>query len=122
MKNSPENMGHDTSREIQVASEATMSLLEFCQKGDLEGVRAALQSGADVNTKDEKYGFTGLSWAVGENHNSVVELLLDTSNIEVNQRNTWGSCALHQAVWHKNIEGLKLLLNVPNVNIVDKFG
>ena len=35
----------------------TMSLIEFIQKYDLEGVKAALQSGADVNevTKNCKY-------------------------------------------------------------------
>ena len=47
-----------------------MSLIEFCKKSDLEGGKAALQSGADVNTKD-KYGWTGLVRAVRSNHNSV---------------------------------------------------
>ena len=37
------------------ASGATMSLVELCRDGDLEGVKAALQSSADVNAKDE-YG------------------------------------------------------------------
>ena len=40
------------------ASDATMSLIEFCNKGNLEGVKAALQNGTDVNSKDE-YGWTG---------------------------------------------------------------
>ena len=37
----------------QEASDATMSLIEFCKEGNLEGAKAALQSGVDVNTKDE---------------------------------------------------------------------
>ena len=98
-----------------------MSLIEFCKKGDLEGVKAALQRGEDVNTKDDA-GRTGLMWAVIYNHNSVVDLLLSTPNIDVNQKNNYGKCALHWAV--RNTEGLKLLLNVPtiDVNIVDIGG
>ena len=117
-----------------------MSVVEFCKNGDLEGVKAALKSGANVNTKDEDedkvededghinpvrpYGMTGLMWAVAKRHNSMVELLLKTPNIDVNLRSKRGECALHHAVIEKNNEALKLLLNVPNinVNIVDKSG
>ena len=108
-----------------------MSLVQLCRHGDLEGVKAALQRGIDVNTKGEygaygEYGlqWTGLMWAVTENHNSVVELLLKTPNIDVNQKDDEGCCALHLAVSSKNIEALKLLLSVPNidVNIVDTDG
>ena len=44
---------------------ANMSLVEMCRKGDLEGVKAALKRGADVNAKG-KYSWTGLIWAVEE--------------------------------------------------------
>ena len=67
----------------KAASDTTMSLVDLCKDGDLEGVKAALQRGADVNTKDGD-GFTGLIRAVRNNHNSVVELLLKTPNIDVN--------------------------------------
>jgi len=89
----------------------------------LEGVKAALKSGTDVNTKGE-YGWTGLMWAVIYNHNSVVALLLNTPNIDVNQKDNQGRCALHWAVTWENIEALKLLLNAPNidVNIVTNNG
>ena len=105
-----------------------MSLIELCEKGDLEGVKAALQNGADVNSKDE-YGCTGLILAVDSDYNSVVELLLNTPNIDVNWENDQGHCALHVAVINQNIEALKLLLNVPDIdvssvdmNIVDNRG
>ena len=100
-----------------------MSLIEFCKEGDLEGAKAALKSGVDVNTKDE-IGFTGLMHALSFNHMSVVELLLNSPNIDLNQTNDWGWCALHFAVRCKNNDALKLLLNVPNidVNIVNKSG
>ena len=100
-----------------------MSLVELCEDGDLEGVKAALKRGDDVNTKDES-GQTGLIWAVRKNHISVVDLLLNTPNIDVNQRDNQGKCALHFAARWKKFEALKLLLNVPNidVNIVTSHG
>ena len=67
----------------QPARDATMSLIELCKNGDLEGVKVALENGADVNSKNE-YGQTGLMWMVHYNHNPVVELLLKRPNIDVN--------------------------------------
>jgi len=100
-----------------------MSLIASCKKGDLEGVKAALKSGIDVNTMDED-GYTGLMLAISFNHNSVVKLLLKTPNIDVNQKNDWGSFALNNAVYNSNIEALKLLLDFPSidVNSVDNYG
>ena len=95
-----------------------MSLVELCQNGDLEGVKAALQNGADVNTKNDKYGWTGLMKAMNFNHNSVVALLFNTPNIDVNlKEEKRGNCALHYAVKSENIESLKLLLNVPSIDV-----
>ena len=100
-----------------------MSFVEMCHHGDLEGVKAALQRGVDVNTTGEynEYSeydlqWTGLMWAVAENHSSVVELLLQTPNIDINWKDDQGCCALHLAVTGKKIEALKLLLNVPNID------
>ena len=89
----------------------------------MEGVKAALKNGTDVNTMDED-GYTGLMLAISFNHNSVVELLLKTPNIDVNQKNYWGAFALNNAVYNSNIEALKLLLDLPSidVNIVDNYG
>ena len=101
----------------KAASVATMSLVKLCEDGDLEEVKAALQRGVDVNTKDED-GETGLMVAVENNHNSVVELLLKTPNIDVNLKSDWGNCALYHAVYYsRNNEALKLLLDVPNIHV-----
>ena len=126
--------------EAASGSDPTMSLVELCRYGDLNGeyweygeyaseqqlaaVKAALHRGDDVNSTGE-YGWTALMWAVTEKHNSVVELLLKTPNIDVNQKDdNEGCCALHLAVTFENNEALKLLLNVPNidVNIVETDG
>merc|ERR1712045_352576 len=64
-------------------------------------------------------------WAVSLNHNSVVDLLLKKPNIDVNLKSeSSGFCALHCAVFSQNSDGLKMLLNVPNidVNTVDDRG
>jgi len=100
-----------------------MSLIKLCEKGDLKGVKAALKNGADVDEKD-KDGYTGLMEAVMNNCNSVVALLLNTPNTDVNLKSDWGSCALHCAVNRQNTEGLEMLLNVPSidVNSVDNDG
>ena len=100
----------------QTEGDATISLVELCQNGDLEGVKAALQNGADVNTKDE-YGWTGLMEAGSYKHNSVVALLLNTPNIYVNLKTEDGTCALHYAVKSENNEALKMLLNVPSIDV-----
>jgi len=89
-------------------------LVEFCMKGDLEEVKDALKRCVNINTKGEK-GWTGLMWAVRNSHNSVVELLLKTPNIDVNIVNNYGHTALHCAVIVNNIEGLKLLHSHPSL-------
>ena len=115
-----------------------MCLLDLCLNGDLEGVKAALKSGADVDTSDED-GFTGLMWAISnqsrwaragrseaecKNFSSVIALLLRAPNIDVNLKSEFGWCALFEAVSMCNNEALMLLLRHPNIdaNILDCDG
>ena len=105
----------------------TMSLIESIQKYDLEGVKAALQSGADVNTRDEdEYGWPPLIWAVTKNckhQNTVISLLLSSPNIDVNLKTkNHGGCALHFALYKlpessENNDALKLLLDAPTIDV-----
>ena len=65
--------------------------------------------------------------AVASKNNSVVALLLNTPNIDVNWKDNGingGWCALLEAVNWQNIEALKMLLSVPgiDVNIMDVKG
>jgi len=57
-------------------------------------------------------------------HNSLVALLLNNPNIDVNWKNENGWSALHWAMNEHNNETMKLLLNFPNidVNIVNNYG
>ena len=95
-----------------------MSLVELCKEGDLEGVKAALKSGADVNSKDEN-GMTGLMWTVVTKNNEVWTMLLNDPNFDVNSVANGGLSALHVAVGREtnDIAALKLLLDVPNINV-----
>ena len=77
-----------------------MSLIESIQKYDLEAVKSALQSGADVNTVGE-HGWTALIWAVARNQNSVLSFLLSSPNIDVNLRTNNGGCVLHFALYNR---------------------
>ena len=106
-----------TSGKQVAAIDSTMSMFELCRDGNLKGAKAALKSGTDVNTKND-YGQTGLMKAVFNNHNSVVALILSTTNIDVNQKDNKGRSALHFADQWKNNETLKLLLNVPSIDVV----
>ena len=106
---------------------------ERCRKGDLEGVQAALQSGADVNSKNEN-GLTGLMMAVSGNHTAVARLLLEQEGIDISicdkygQRHNYGESALHYAArFTKNSECLAILLARPEltsqmVNKKDMYG
>ena len=82
---------------------------QLCLDGDIEGVQAAIDNGADVN--EETFGGrTGLMWALQHRHNNVVQVLLQHPQININKLDEDGGCALHYAVDEDNHEGLAALL------------
>ena len=87
---------------------------ELCRDGNLEGLRAALASGQDINSYDGA-GWTGLMRALWQGHNSVVELLLSQPSLDVNASNNYGITALHWASASNNVTGLRLLLADPRL-------
>ena len=103
--------------------------LNSCETGDLEGVKAALERGVDVNIKfknkfSKLSNKTGLMWALLSNQNHIVEFLLSTPNIDVNCKNWEFETAMHFAVIGDNHEGLAMLLARPEVDVnqKNKFG
>ena len=96
-------------------------LFTAAQRGDVEGVRKALEEGAYVNAKD-KNGDTALIWASENGHTDVVELLLKVPNIEVNATDRFGWTALIKASKNGHKEIVEALLNMSGikVNIKDK--
>ena len=83
-----------------------------CQRGDLEAVQAALESGVDVNIQDRtRDRRTGLMWALLANKPEVAIFLLEQPGININHTTDSGITALHQAARsEENIEVLALLL------------
>ena len=95
-------------------------LCELAGNGELAEVRSALVRGEDVNSRGTK-GTTALMWAVWNNHNSIVKLLLDQPAVDVNVKDNDGWTALHYAAISNNAEGARMLLlhkdfNSANVN------
>jgi len=131
------------------AAHAT-SLIDLVAKGDVQGVKAAIAHGADVNVKN-KYGDTPISWASRNGHADVVKMLLDhgvkindknellrdasmggllwlvrdmlAKDANVNATNKWGRTALYGASWEGHTDVVKLLLtHNANVNARNKDG
>ena len=84
----------------------------LCLNGDLEGVQAALQSGADVNSQDE-IGKTGLMAALIGRRTALVRLLLEQEGIDIKICDYSGRTALYDAAVHA--ECLAIMLARPEV-------
>jgi len=85
------------------------SLIDCCMDGDIEGARSAIESGADINSRCIQ-GKTGLMYALWNNQNAVIELLMQKDNLDVNCEDSDGATALHHAVDVDNDEGARMLL------------
>ena len=98
----------------------------LCRVGNIEGVQAAIDNGADVNeTYFETYlGATGLMGALYRNHNNVVQVLLQHPQININKVGLNGWVALHWAVFGDNHEGMAAVLaqDDQSINQRNRFG
>ena len=95
--------------------------LELCASGDLEGVRAAVARGQDVNANGgDGRNMTGLMVLLLCGHNSLVELLLQQPSLDMNLSDRHGDTALHYGVLRDNVTGLRMLLGDPRMNSVNK--
>ena len=100
------------------------SLTEHCMNGDVKGARVALESGADLNIRSLE-GKTPLMYALWNNQNLVVEVLMQQDNVDVNCEDNDGATALHHAVDVDNEEGARMLLadiRLQDVNHKNKQG
>jgi len=78
-------------------------------KGKAEAVRVLGQRGANCNATDLKYGRTALFKAVEEDHNGVVQVLLELhANPNIRREGSW--TPLHKAALKGNYLGTQLLV------------
>ena len=83
-------------------------LRQTVEKGDINGVKALLDQGADVN--ESFYGETALMLASGYGHIEIVKMLLDRG-ADVNTVRVGGWSALSSAASGRHTDIVKLLLN-----------
>ena len=92
--------------------------------GDIEGARNAIESGADINSRCLQ-GKTGLMYALWNNQNALIQLLMQNDNLDVNGEDNDGATALHHAVDVDNDEGARMLLEdcrLEDINHKNKRG
>lgn len=89
-------------------TEATNNLLESAAKGDLQGVKEALDNGADINGTGDK-GYTALHWTASRGHSDCVQYLLE-KGADCNKQDSAGNTALHVAAMHGCTESVRLLV------------
>ena len=106
----------------EVVLEENATFWQLCRHGDVEGAKAALALGADVNTKEED--FPCLVVAVLFQNEEVVTLLLSSPAIQVNQQDHTGGTALHATSAGTSVSLARKLLNQPGVDFTarDKSG
>jgi flagellar biosynthesis GTPase FlhF len=93
------------------------------KNGDLKKEKQAIENGANVNAKDDEYGWTPLHCACGYNgRESIVSLLLKNGP-DVNAKSNYGWTPLHYASIYGYESTVSLLLeNGADVNAKDNGG
>lgn len=87
-----------------------LKLFKAAQKGDSDGIRAALRKNPDVlNTKGESRGYTALHWASIRGHTDAVRTLL-LAGADQEAKNARQSTPLVLAAWKGHFEVVRELL------------
>lgn len=96
--------------------------VELCATGSASEVEEALKNGANVNAKDNKYGWTALHKAAVRGHANVAEVLLrHGANVNAKDNNGW--TALHCAAGNEYADVAEILLrHGADVNAKGKHG
>ncbi|MHA1699887.1 MAG: ankyrin repeat domain-containing protein [Promethearchaeota archaeon] len=84
-------------------------LIESAERGDLKGVKIALEQGANVEATDGR-GMTALIWAALRGHEAVVRELLN-AGADVNGTNAANWTPLMEASLEGHLKIVKILLN-----------
>ena len=87
-----------------------LSLLAAVLKGDLDGVKAAVENGGDIKERLGLGKTTVLHYACRWGYFSITELLIQRG-AEVNCGDRVGNLPIHSACWDGNLEIVKLLIS-----------
>merc|ERR1712130_5418 len=100
---------HHTTTRLEMSEKNIDNLfLDACLNGEETKVNGAIALGVDVNTKDTG-GRTGLIWAISNEHENVVDILLAYPNIDINGKdNSGGFPLLFAADWGLTLVVTKL--------------
>ncbi|MBN1974173.1 MAG: ankyrin repeat domain-containing protein [Sedimentisphaerales bacterium] len=102
------NMTGSTIPGQELVNISISAILEAAEKGDLEKVQSLIESGADVNIKNNG-GWTPLYMASNGGYLDVAKVLID-KGANVNISNNWGWTPLHTASASGHQDIVKLLL------------
>lgn len=96
-------------------SAANKALFDAVAIGSVEGVRAALASGAQLTVED--FGQQALVLATEKGHLAIIELLV-LKGVEINRTDRFGRTALTAAIWRNQTKAAELLIHKgANVNL-----
>ncbi|MBI5570717.1 MAG: ankyrin repeat domain-containing protein [Desulfomonile tiedjei] len=91
------------------AGEKSRELILACVRGNLAAVTRLLESGADVNGKDQK-GWTALTWALKTRQWSVVKVLLE-KGAAIDRQVELGREAVIRAATNGHLDAVRTLLD-----------
>ncbi|MFH1461399.1 MAG: ankyrin repeat domain-containing protein [bacterium] len=97
-------------------------LMDGAIENDIDLIKEALESGAEINTKD-KYGNTALHLLVSNNNKKATAIILNHPDCDIDSRNISGNTPLHVTTIKNAVDCSKLLLqHGANVNAQNNFG
>jgi ankyrin repeat protein len=86
-----------------------LALIEAANEGDSKAVEALLDSGADINSRDEQ-NQTALHQAASRGHTLIVKLLLERG-ADVNAKNLFGQTPMLAPVYRGSLDTVRALLS-----------
>lgn len=90
---------------------STEEFIRLCREGSLSEVKRAIEAGASVHARDQRYGGTALMWAAGRNTDPRVVSALIEAGASVNARDSNnGTALLWAAGLNKNPDVVDVLL------------
>jgi ankyrin repeat protein len=86
-----------------------MDIIIAAQTGNVGGLQALLDGGANINSRDQEHGRTAISWAAGSRSKDAVDTLLK-KKAEVNSKDNDGRTPLSWAARNGRIAAVRSLL------------